>query len=291
MQSERLEASLDIDRLSAAEIVRIIQAEDATVAAAVAMAAPNIARAVDAVAARLSRGGRLYYAGAGTSGRIAQLDAAELGPTFGVPHAFVEVLLAGGPEALLHAVEGAEDREEQAAEEIRKRGLGPSDALVGIAASGATPYTLRAVREARSRQALTIGVTSTPGSPLALDCDIPIVTPTGPEVILGSTRMKSGTAQKMVLNTLSTGILIRLGRVYSNLMVHMPVSNQKLRRRARLMVELITGAEAGAADLALEQCGGSVPEAVVVVNKKVSAQEARALLQSHGGRLREALDG
>jgi N-acetylmuramic acid 6-phosphate etherase len=276
-----------LDLLPTLEMVRLIQAEDARVAGAVAAEAENIARAVDAVAERLGRGGRLFYVGAGSSGRIGVLDAAEIHPTFGVEPETVQAILAGGVEAVFAAVEGAED-DEQAGEAAGER-CGPADALVGIAASGTTPYTVAAVRRASSLGAFTIGLTCAEGSPLALTCDLAIVTRTGPEVLLGSTRMKAGTAQKMVLNTLSTGVMVRLGRVYADLMIEMPPTNRKLRRRARLLVELGSGTDGETAAQALEESGGSIKEAIVIARKKVSAPEAAALLKRHGGRLREVL--
>jgi N-acetylmuramic acid 6-phosphate etherase len=197
MSQERLEASLDIDRRTALEIVRIIQEQDERVAGAVAAQAERIAHAIEQIADRLRHGGRLFYAGAGTSGRIAMLDASELPPTYGIDPSLVQVLMAGGERAYFAAAEGAEDDEDDAIETVN-RNVKADDAIVGIAASGTTPYTVAAVRRANMLGALTVGVTNVPGSPLARDVDIPIVVETGPEVIMGSTRMKSGTAQKLV---------------------------------------------------------------------------------------------
>lgn len=289
MSSERLAASSDIDRASAEEIVQIIQAEDRRAVEAVAAEAARIAAAIEAIADRLSSGGRLFYVGAGTSGRIAMLDASELPPTYGVSSEDVQVIMAGGTKAFFAAVEGAEDSEEEGIAEV-DRLVRSEDAVVGIAASGTTPFTVAAVRKANMIGALTVGVTSAPMSPLSREVDLPIVTQTGPEVILGSTRMKSGTAQKLVLNTISTGVMIRLGRVYSNLMTDMPVTNAKLARRAITMVELATGADRKSADDALRLANQEVKTAVVMVAKKVTAADARALLQRHGGRLRETLE-
>jgi N-acetylmuramic acid 6-phosphate etherase len=287
MSQERLAASLDIDRCTPGEIVRIIQQQDRLVAEAVAAAAEPIAEAIEQVSARLARGGRLVYAGAGTSGRIALLDAAELPPTFGVDPGLVRVLLAGGERAFTQAVEGAEDDEEAAAAVDAHVTAG--DALVGIAASGTTPYTVAAVRRANQLDALTIGVTSAPGSPLAQEARIAIIADTGPEVILGSTRMKSGTAQKLILNTLSTGVMIRLGHVYSNLMIDMPATNEKLRRRAVRMVELAADVPREEAMQALRETDGNVKLAVVMANKKLGREEAERTLARHGGNLREVL--
>ncbi len=288
MSQERLAASLDIDRCPPDEIVRIIQQQDRLVAEAVAAAAEPIAQAVEEVAARLAHGGRLVYAGAGTSGRIAHLDAAEIPPTFGVDPGLVRVLMAGGERAFTQAVEGAEDDEDAAAAAVDAH-VTAGDALVGIAASGTTPYTVAAVRRANQLGALTVGVTSTPGSPLAQEARIAIVADTGPEVIMGSTRMKSGTAQKLVLNTLSTGVMIRLGRVYSNLMIDMPATNEKLRRRAVRMVELAADLQLEPAAQALREAEGNVKLAVVMAKKKLDRAEAERALARHRGNLREVL--
>lgn len=287
MSQDRLEASVDIDRRTTIEIVRIIQEQDALVAGAVAAQAERIAHAIDEIAERLRHGGRLFYAGAGTSGRIAMLDASELPPTYGVPRDLVQVLIAGGERAYFEAVEGAEDDEDAAIEAVA-RSLTADDAIVGIAASGTTPYTVAAVRKANMLGALTVGVTNVASSPLAQHVDIPIVIETGPEVIMGSTRMKSGTAQKLVLNQLSTGVMIRLGRVYSNLMIDMPATNEKLRHRAVRMVELAAGVPRPVAVQAIRDADGSVKLATVMAKKKVGAEEARRMLGEKT--LREVLD-
>lgn len=287
MSQDRLDASLDIDRAPAIEIVRIIQEQDALVAAAVAKQAERIAHAIDEIAERLRHGGRLFYAGAGTSGRIAMLDASEIPPTYGVEPALVRVLMAGGERAYFAAAEGAED-DEDAAIELVGREVTAEDAIVGIAASGSTPFTVAAVRRANMLGALTVGVTSVANSPLAQHVDIPIVVETGPEVIMGSSRMKSGTAQKMVLNTLSTGVMIRLGHVYSNLMIDMPATNEKLRHRAVRMVELAAGVTRPMAVQAIRDADGNVKVATVVAKKKIAADEARRLLEQKP--LREVLE-
>lgn len=288
MSQERLEASLGIDRASTPEIVRIIQEQDATIAAAMRSQAAAIARAIDAIADRLRHGGRLFYAGAGTSGRIAMLDAAEIPPTYNAPPDLVQVLMAGGEKAFFSAVEGAEDDEEAAVADVNAR-VRADDCLVGITASGTTPYTVAAVRRANLIGALTVGVSSVAASPLASECDIAITPETGPEVILGSTRMKAGTAQKFVLNTLSTGVMIRLGKTYSNLMVEMPATNEKLRARAVRMVELATGVARSAAASAIAASGGSVKEAILIAKRGVPADEAREMLRANGGNLRKVL--
>jgi len=287
MSQDRLEASLDIDLRPAIEIVRIIQEQDALVAGAVAAQAGRIAHAIDEIAERLRHGGRLFYVGAGTSGRIAMLDASELPPTYGVSGDLVRVLIAGGERACFEAVEGAEDDEDAAIAAVNLE-VKADDAVVGIAASGTTPYTVAAVRRANMLGALTVGVTNVAASPLAQHADIPIVIESGPEVIMGSTRMKSGTAQKLVLNQLSTGVMIRLGHVYSNLMIDMPATNEKLRNRAVRMVELAAGVPRPAAMQAIREADGNVKVATVIARKRVSASEARALLAEKP--LREVLD-
>jgi len=287
MSQDRLDASLDIDRQPAREIVRIIQDEDRRVAEAVAAEAERIAHAVDQIAERLEHGGRLFYAGAGTSGRIAMLDASELPPTYGISPELVQVLMAGGVNAFFSAAEGAEDDEEAAVEAVNAK-VTADDAIVGIATSGTTPFTVAAVRRANMLGALTVGVTSAPGSPLAHDVDIAIVARTGAEVIMGSTRMKSGTAQKLILNTISTGVMVRLGRVYSNLMIEMPATNEKLRSRAVRMVELAAGVTRPIAVQAIREADGNVKLATVMAKKHVSADEARRLLD--GRPLREVLE-
>src|SRR5712692_5802811 len=287
MSQDRLDASLDIDRRSTLEIVRIIQQQDALVAPAVAAQAERIAHAVDEIANRLEHGGRLFYVGAGTGGRIAMLDAAELPSTFGIDLSRVRVLLAGGEGADVAAVAGAEDDDEAAIADV-EREVVAEDAVIGIAASGTTPYTVAAIRKANMIGALTVGITSQPGSPLAQDADIAIVPQTGPEVIMGSSRMKSGTAQKMILNTISTTVMIRLGHVYSNLMIDMPATNEKLRNRAVRMVELAAEVSRPIAVQALRDAKGNVKLATVIARKKVSAGEARKLLE--GRNLREVLE-
>jgi N-acetylmuramic acid 6-phosphate etherase len=287
MSQDRLDASLDIDRRSTLEIIRIIQQQDALVAPAVAAQAERIAHAVDEIANRMSHGGRLFYVGAGTSGRIAMLDAAELPPTFGIDPSLVRVLMAGGERAFFSAVEGAEDDEDDAIAAV-EREVVADDAVVGIAASGTTPYTVAAVRKANMVGALTVGVTAVANSPLAQESDIAIVPDAGPEVIMGSSRMKSGTAQKLVLNTISTAVMIRLGHVYSNLMIDMPATNEKLRDRAVRMVELAAKVTRPIAVQALRDADGNVKLATVMARKRIAADDARKLLE--GRNLREVLE-
>ncbi|HVS32256.1 MAG TPA: N-acetylmuramic acid 6-phosphate etherase [Thermoanaerobaculia bacterium] len=289
MSQDRLEASLEIDRLPAGDLVRIIQAEDAKVPAAVAAEADRIAQAIDQITERMSNGGRLFYAGAGTSGRMAMLDASELPPTYGIDPSLVKVIMAGGERAYFAAAEGAEDSEDAAIEAVNGE-VRAEDALVGIASSGTTPFTVAAVRRANMLGALTVAITSVPGSPLAREADIPIVAETGPEVIMGSTRMKSGTAQKLILNTISTGVMVRLGHVYSNLMIDMPATNEKLRSRAIRMVELAAGVTRPMAVQAMRDAGGNVKVAAIMASRRVEAGEARRLLEDRGGNLREVLE-
>ena len=289
MSQDRLQESLDIDRRSAIEIVDIIQQQDALVAAAVAAERQRIAHAIEQISERLSHGGKLFYVGAGTSGRIAMLDASELPPTYGIDASLVSVIMAGGANAYFAAAEGAEDDEDAGIAAINAQ-VKAEDAVAGVAASGTTPFTVAAVRRANMLGALTIGITSVPGSPLAKDVDIPIVTQTGPEVIMGSSRMKSGTAQKLILNTISTGVMVRLGHVYSNLMIDMPATNEKLRNRAVRMVELAAGVTRPMAVQAIRDADGNVKLATVMAKKRVDAAAARALLDAHGGRVREVLE-
>ena len=289
MSQDRLEASLDIDRRNAIEIVEIIQEQDALVPMAVAAERTRIAHAVEQIAERMSHGGRLFYVGAGTSGRITMLDASELPPTYGIDPSLVTVIMAGGQSAFFSAAEGAEDDEDAALAAVNEQIKG-EDAVVGIAASGTTPFTVAAVRRANMLGALTVGVTSVPGSPLARDVDIPIVTQTGPEVVMGSSRMKSGTAQKLVLNAISTGVMILLGHVYSNLMIDMPATNEKLRNRAVRMVELAAGVLRPIAVQAIRDADGNVKLATIMAKKRVDLAAARMLLEEHQGRIREVLE-
>lgn len=286
MSSERFPESLDIDLVPTERLVEIIQDQDRSVAEAVAAQRPSIVRAIDAIADRMLDGGRLFYVGAGTSGRIAAVDASEIPPTFGTAPEMVQVIMAGGETAFTTAAEGAEDDEEAAVRAIDER-VRAEDVVVGIAASGTTPFTVMAVRRANMLGALTLAVTSRAGAPLSREVDIAIAVDTGPEVIMGSSRMKSGTAQKLVLNTISTGIMIRLGRVYSNLMIEMPATNVKLRDRAVRMVELAAGVSRAEAGRAFAESGSSVKVAAVMAKLGLSRDEAEGRLASSGGRLRE----
>jgi N-acetylmuramic acid 6-phosphate etherase len=291
-ESERANpASRDIDRLSALEIVQVMNAEDATVAAAIAHELPRIARAVEEIAARLERGGRLIYTGAGTSGRLGALDAAECPPTFNVAPETIVGVIAGGAFAWTTAVEDAEDRADLGAADLAALAVGEPDAVVGITASGTTPYVLGAIAYARSRGALTVGIACNTDTPLAQEVDITIAPVVGPEVIAGSTRLKAGTAQKMILNLLSTGAMILLGKTFGNLMVDVQATNAKLRRRAAEIVRQLTGLEMEAAEALLAQCGGEIKTAVVAARMDVAPEEARARLAAHDDRLRATLEG
>ncbi len=279
-----------IDRLDTPELLRLLNAEDRTVADAVARELPRIALVVDAVAARMARGGRLVYAGAGTAGRLGVLDASECPPTFGTDPGRVVGLIAGGPAALVRAVEGAEDRPELAAADLAALALTPEDTVVGVSASGRTPYTVAAVREARRAGALGVGLAGATGSPLVAAAELAIEVRTGPEVLAGSTRLKAGTAQKLVLNLISTAVMVRLGRTYGNLMVDVRAGNAKLRERARRIVVEITGADEETARRALAATGGEAKAAVLVVLTGVDAQAATRLLTAADGHLRAALE-
>src|SRR5271167_1620642 len=251
-------ASADIDRRSTAELLEVINREDSRVAPAVEREIPQIAEAVDRIAGLIRAGGRLFYIGAGTSGRLGVLDAAECPPTFQAPPELVQGIIAGGEAALARATEATEDDPEAGRRDLMARGFSGRDALVGIAASGRTPYVLGAVAAARELGALTVGISCTPDSELSRQVDIAITPLPGPEVIAGSTRMKAGTATKLVLNMISTAVMIRLGYVYQNLMVNVQPTNQKLEDRARRIIEQAAGVPASRAAELLEQSGRSV---------------------------------
>jgi N-acetylmuramic acid 6-phosphate etherase len=281
----------EIGAKSTIDILRAIHREDVSVPRAVGAALPSIARAVDRIAEALQRGGRLFYVGAGTSGRLAALDAAELPPTFGTPPRLVQAVIAGGRRALTHAVEGAEDDRAQGARDLAARGLRAGDVVAGIAASGTTPYVLGALEFAKRKGAATIGITCNPKSPLSQVSDIAIVTNTGPEVITGSTRMKAGTAQKMVLNMLSTAAMIRLGRVYRNWMIGVALTNHKLRARGLRILTEATGASVADATRALRQSGHKMGAALIMLKTGASAPEAQRLLRATQGNVHNALHG
>lgn len=282
-------ASRRLDLKSSLEIARSINAEDAKVAAAVKRALPQIARAIDLIAEALKGGGRLIYVGAGTSGRIAALDAAECPPTFNTDPKTVQFVIAGGPKALASATEASEDSRQNGQREMAKKKPGKKDVVVGIAASGRTPFTLAALEYARRRGACTVAVTCNRKSPLAKAAHLAIVTAVGPEVIAGSSRMKAATAQKMVLNMLSTGAMTRLGYVYGNLMVNVHLKNEKLRERGIAILQEVTGVGRETARSALKAAGNSVPVALVMLEARVSRKEAARALLSSGNNVRQAI--
>jgi N-acetylmuramic acid 6-phosphate etherase len=278
-----------IDRLSTLEIAKIMNAEDATVPTAVATQLPRIAAAIDAVAERMSRGGRLVYAGAGTAGRLGVLDASECPPTFNTDPTEVVGLIAGGPSAMVTSVEGAEDSRELAAADLKELSLTPDDTVVGVSASGRTPYAVGAVEHARARGALTIGLSCNAHSALAAAAEHGIEIVVGPELLTGSTRLKAGTAQKLVLNMLSTITMIRLGKTYGNLMVDVRASNEKLRARSRRIVALATGASDEEIEQALAATDGEVKNAILTILGGVDGPTAARLLEESDGHLRAAL--
>lgn len=282
-------ATARLDALPTQELLAALNAEDARVAAAVAAEIPAIARALDAICERLAAGGRLFYIGAGTSGRLGVLDAAEIPPTFGADPELVQAVIAGGEAALTRSVEGAEDDEAAGRAVLEARGLTGADALVGIAASGRTPYVIGGLRHARKIGALTISLSTNPASLIADEAEIAIAPVVGPEAVAGSTRLKSGTAQKMVLNMLSTGLMVKRGAVYGNLMVNVQLRNQKLWERARRMVEEIAGCDRNTAQQALE-ASEDVRVAVLMVRRGWDLETARLRLDQAGGVLRAALD-
>lgn len=281
-------ASEGLDRLPTLEMLRVINEADRGVAEAVGAELASIAAAVDAVAARVEGGGRLFYIGAGTSGRLGVLDASECPPTFGVSPDLVQGIMAGGDVALRSSVEGAEDDFSLGAADLKSAGFTSLDALVGIAASGRTPYVLGAIAYAKSLRALTIGLSCVDGSPVALAAEIGITPVTGAEVLTGSTRLKAGTATKLVLNMLSTGVMVRTGYVYGNLMVNVQMTNVKLVDRAARIVAAITGLDRDAAGRLLDEAG-SVKCAVVMAKLSLDRVRAEACLLAADGNLRGAL--
>jgi N-acetylmuramic acid 6-phosphate etherase len=282
-------ASADLDRKSALEIARVINAEDTKVAVAVKQALPKISVAINLIADSLRKGGRLIYVGTGTSGRIAALDAVECPPTFGTDPRTVQFVIAGGPKALAAAVESNEDSAELGERAIAKMKPGKKDVVVGIAASGRTPFTIAAVRYARRKGAKTVAVVCNPNSELEKAAEIGIVIDTGAEVISGSTRMKAGTAQKMVLNMLSSGAFTRLGFVYGNLMINVRPRNVKLAARGVKILQEVAGIQKSRAEKALDAARGSVPLALVMLQGGIGSSEAKRLLNLQHGHVRQAI--
>ncbi|MEN6533644.1 MAG: N-acetylmuramic acid 6-phosphate etherase [Bryobacteraceae bacterium] len=282
-------ASEGIDALPSEGILRVMNGEDLKVAASVTPEIPNIAKAVDAAVAAIEQGGRLFYIGAGTSGRLGVLDASECPPTFSVPPEMVQGIMAGGERALTRSAEGIEDDAERGRSDLAELGFTSKDVLVGIAASGRTPYVLGAVAAAREMGAVTVGISCTPDSELTNAVDIAISPLPGPEIVTGSTRLKAGTATKLVLNMISTATMIRLGYVYGNLMVNVQPTNEKLLDRACRIVSQATGADIERAAELLTEAGGIVKTAIVMGRLGIPRGDAERRLSACGGRISEAL--
>ena len=278
-----------IDEASALEIVKMINREDQTVAKAVRNILPDISRAITVIANRLSHGGRLFYIGSGTSGRLGILDAAECPPTYNTPPDLVQGIIAGGTAAIFKAQEGAEDSEAAGAEDLQKQKLTNLDVVVGLTASGRTPYVIGGLEYARKTGAYTIAVTCTENPETAAAANLSLTAVTGPEVITGSTRMKAGTAQKMILNMLSTGSMILMGKVYGNLMVDLQCTNKKLEARARRILMEATGCDAERAEALLEQSHGAVKPAILMQLSGIDYETALQKLKENQGRLKQAL--
>lgn len=289
LTEQRNPRTMDLDRLGPGEVLARLSAEDRLVPEAVAAELPWIEQAVELVVAAFRAGGRLIYAGAGTSGRLGVLDAAECPPTFGTPPEMVQGLIAGGAPALTRAVEGAEDRGDEVRDTLAALSVGPNDVVMGIAASRRTPYARAAVAEARRRGARTLFLTTNPRSTLDLEVDVAICPVVGPEAVMGSTRMKSGTAQKLVLNMITTAAMVRMGKVYGNMMVDLMATNSKLRERSKRTIMMVTGVGYDEAVTTLEAAAGSVKVALVMIRARVSAEEARRRLEAAGGFVRQAL--
>jgi N-acetylmuramic acid 6-phosphate etherase len=279
----------EIDRMSVAELATTMNAADASVPGAVAAELPSIVPAIEAASERMQRGGRLVYVGAGTSGRIGVLDASECPPTFGTPPELVFGIIAGGPDAIVNPIEGAEDDAEAGAAAIDSAGIGPNDTVIGIASSGRTPYVVAAVARARELGALTVGLSCNRGTPLSDAAEMPIEVGVGPEVLTGSTRLKAGTAQKLVLNMFSTIVMVQQGKTYGSLMVDLKPTNRKLRERAIGMVSTIAGVTREVAQGVLEQANFDVKTAAVMLRFGLDREAATARLVAADGRLRAAL--
>jgi N-acetylmuramic acid 6-phosphate etherase len=284
------ELSRDFHRFSTAECLEVMNRADAEVPEVVKREIPVISRAVDAIAAALGKGGRLFYIGAGTSGRLGVLDAVECPPTFHTPPDLVQAIIAGGDAAFRRSTEAAEDDREAGARDLVGAGFSPLDALVAISASGRTPYALGAAAEARRLKAITVGISCTPKSDLSRLADHPIELLCGPEILAGSTRLRAGTATKLVLNMISTVVMVKLGHVYGNWMVNVQPSNSKLEDRAKRVIQEVAGVSFQRASELLDQAGRDVRTAIVMARKQVSRQQAEQLLAQAKGRLAEALD-
>ncbi|GED25565.1 N-acetylmuramic acid 6-phosphate etherase 1 [Brevibacillus agri] len=291
LQTEmRNPASERLDQMTALEIVTLMNEEDHKVAVAIKRVLPQVAEAVEQIVQALSGGGRLFYFGAGTSGRLGVLDAAECPPTFGTDASVVRGIIAGGAQAMTEAIEGAEDSHELGRQDVREAGVGQGDVVVGIAASGRTPYVLGALEEARARQAATIALSCNPDPDSSKSADIAINIEVGPEVVTGSTRLKAGSATKMVLNMLTTASMVQLGKVYGNLMVNVQATNQKLRERAKHIVMQVTGASYEEAARLLGEAAGDVRVAIVMQKTGLAAKEAAERLARAGNKVRAAIE-
>lgn len=291
MTERRNRASEDLDAMSALEIVSVMNREDATVARRVRKVLPQIARAVDLIAEGFSKGGRLIYVGTGTSGRIGALDASECPPTFGTSPKKVQFLIAGGEEALVQATEASEDSAELGLRDMARKRPGKRDVVVGLAASGVTPYTISALQYARSKGAATVGIACNRGSALGKAADVAIEVEVGPEVLTGSSRLKAGTAQKMICNMLTTGAMARVGYVSSNLMVNLVLKNRKLVERGIAIVQTLAQVDCATAEKTLEQAGMRLPVALVMLKAQVTKAEAARRLKKTKGNVREAIEG
>ncbi|WP_207718042.1 N-acetylmuramic acid 6-phosphate etherase [Clostridium beijerinckii] len=285
----RNETTINIDKVSTLEMVKIMNDEDKKVANAVEKELPKIAKAIDMIAERIHRGGRLIYIGAGTSGRLGVLDASECPPTYGVSEELVQGIIAGGKEAIFRAKEGAEDSEELAVEDLKSKNITENDTIIGLAASGRTPYVIGGLRYAEQIGALTVSVTCNENSDVAKEAYISIAPVVGPEVVTGSTRLKSGTAQKLVLNMISTGVMIKLGKVYGNLMVDLRATNEKLIERAKGIVCKATGINMEEATEALNKTDYDVKLAIFMILSKLNKDEARVKLDKNKGYIAKAL--
>ena len=283
------QAHAALDQYPTQDLVNVFVDDQINAVNAVRAAAPSIALAVDAALPRMEAGGRLIYVGAGTSGRLGVLDSVELYPTFSWPHGRAVALLAGGSDAMFVAVEGAEDDFDQGAADLRSVNVGPDDVVLAIAASGGTPYVLGALQAGRAAGALTVGFANNTDAPVANEAEIGVTLDTGPEVVSGSTRLKAGTSQKIALNTFSSALMVRLNKVYGNLMVDLKATNAKLVRRASRLTTFATGADEAAARAVLEQCGFHVKTAIVALSKQTSVEQAQALLEAAHGSVRQAL--
>jgi len=281
--------SVDIDLFPTERILKIINSEDAAVTAAVGAVIPEIVKTVDLAVTAIRNGGRMIYVGAGSSGRMAILDAAECPPTFSSPPEWVQAIIAGGSKAILQAIEGAEDDREKAEADLKAKKISAGDLIIGLAAGGRTPYTHSALDFARSRNAKTVAIVAVPDSPMAKSADIVIFTPVGPEVITGSSRMKAGTAQKLVLNMISTAVMVRLGMTYSNWMINVNMTNAKLHERGVQMLREILGVNAEEAKKLSDASGGKLKLAVIMGTLGCNRKEAEKRLSEGGGNLRKVL--